>query len=84
MYYIKSRNDMIARILISAVTGILFSLLAFSEAFSSAEGPLFQALEKKRPEIVPGRELLLLEADEESVAAAGSLPWDSDTISEDL
>ena len=84
MYYIKSRNDMIARILISAVTGILFSLLAFSEAFSSAEGPFFQALEKKRPEIVPGRELLLLEADEESVAAAGSLPWDSDTISEGL
>ncbi len=84
MYYIKSRSDMITRILISAAFGIFFSILSFSGYFSSAEGPLFHALEKKRPEIVPSSEILLLEADEESAAAAGSLPWDSETISEGL
>lgn len=72
------------RILVSALIGIIFSLLSFSKAFSASEGLLFNALAAKRPATVPSREILLLEADEESIDAAGPLPWDNEVISEGL
>jgi hypothetical protein len=84
MHPSESKNNRTARLIAPAALGVLFSLLAFTDSFSAADGALFDALLARRPAPVPSRDLLLLEADSAALGEAGKLPWSREILADGL
>ena len=84
MHSTLKKKILIVRFSSALTLGILLTFLAFTKQFSDPQGPIFDVFLAARPDFEPSGEILLIEADEEAVAAAGALPWGGEGYEEGL